>query len=149
MNEEFEGCRIALVPSSDCSTLWPVVRPLLKSAVGQSNGRWTLQNVLETLVTGKQQLWVIYEADGNITSAYTTIVSEYPNGKFLGIQFMGGKNFLEWGEEGWEMLKKFALEHDCMGVEAIGRAGLRKHAKRAGFVQRYFVYEHLIERTLQ
>ena len=146
---DFEGLRVTLVPVAGVPKLWPVVRDMLELAVSRSGGRWTMHDVLEAILLGNQQLWVAYDANGTVQAACTTLITVYPNARFVGIQFLGGKAMSLWAEEGWNMMKKFAKDHACVGIEIIGRLGFEKTVKKLGFVKKCAMYEYSLERLHQ
>ena len=138
--------RISLVPQQDCMLLWNKVRPLLKPAVDRMNeDRWTTEHLLVELTSGLQQLWIVFNDDNEITTAATTHVSVYPNNKFLTIRFLGGEGYDIWFYEGMDILKSFAKDIGCAGVEVYGREGFWKKMKDVGFNKNAVMYSCVFE----
>ena len=55
---------IVLIPPDQVSFMWKKVREQLRPAVERSQGRWTLEHLLVSLVTGQQHLWVVWDEAG-------------------------------------------------------------------------------------
>ena len=143
--EEFSGCRITLVPQEHIEFIWPKVREMLAPAIERAHGRWTEQDVLDQLLSGKQFLWLAYRNDGAISSAVTTLISQYPSARLLGIQFAGGTDMQLWSASGMAVMKKFAADMGCSGIETGGRSGWGRYLERFGFKQYIVICEHWFE----
>jgi hypothetical protein len=115
------------------------VKPFLKVAVDYSDGRWSDKDLEIALLKGSQQLWVAI--DGYVVGAATTQIMLYPSRKTLFIQFLGGNNFSNWGQEGIEAMSEYAKQQECDAIECFGRKGFLKVLGDYGFEPTYNVFE--------
>ena len=92
---------------------------------------------------GRQNLWVSYDGNKVIKAAATTLITPYPNKKLLGIQFLGGAESKAWMDVAMPVLRGFAKDNGCSGIEAIGRYGLWGILKHYGFSRSSVTYEEL------
>lgn len=132
---------ITIAPTTYIRTLWNDVSDQLERAVVRSNGRWTMEALYYSIESGHQQLWLAFDDDKMIDGVGTTEILDYPQGKMLAIQFLGGNKFNDWV---WEMLEKFnafAKDSGCVGIEATARQGFWKWLSQDDFKQSYVVYE--------
>jgi hypothetical protein len=132
---------ITIAPTTYIRTLWGDVEEQLGKAVARSNGRWSMEALYHTIQSGHQQLWLAFDEDKIIDGVGTTEIIDYPQGKMLAIQFLGGDKFNDWV---WEMLEKFngfAKDSGCVGIEATARQGFWKWLSQDDFKQSYVVYE--------
>ena len=51
---------IALVPADYVPILWKDVEFQLRKAVARSKGRWSMESLYQSIVTGHQHLWVAF-----------------------------------------------------------------------------------------
>ncbi len=134
---------VTMIPTEHCQEMWGRVAKLLKPAVKSSRGRWTMANCLESLIDGRQNLWVAYDSNKVIKAAATTLITTYPNRKLLGIQFLGGTESKGWMDEAMPIFRRFARDNDCSGIEAIGRYGLWGILKHYGLSRSSIIYEEI------
>ena len=78
---------IVLIPPDQISFMWKKVREQLRPAVERSQGRWTLEHLLVSLVSGQQHLWVVWDEVGESKGCVTTQIINYPNSQMLAFQF--------------------------------------------------------------
>ena len=136
---------IALVPADYVPILWKDVEIQLRKAVARSKGRWSMESLYQSIVTGHQHLWVAFNTDKEIDGVGTTELVNYPHKRMLCIQFLGCKNFNDWV---WDMVDKYndwAKDNHCSGIEATAREGFWKWLKQDGYEKSYVVYEKRID----
>ena len=135
---------IVLIPPEQISFMWKKVREQLRPAVKRSQGRWTLEHLLVSLVTGQQHLWVVWDEAGESKGCVTTQIVNYPNSQMLAFQFLGGEDFDGWYPDMLKILEAFALDGGCDGVEGTARFGFWKWLEKDGFDKSYAVYEKVL-----
>ena len=134
--------KVYCIPYDHARAAWPQVKGHLKSAIEQSNGRWTPEYVLAGLVTGDQTLWaVMNEADGVCVGAATTEITQYPEKRFVAIHFLGGDDFAIWYQDLLGALMEYAEANGCNGIETNARFGFWKFFKHDGFKKISVFYE--------
>ena len=139
--EETTNYQFTLIPPLRIPQIWSKVAPLLQPAVDRSHGRWTIENLFDAVYVGQQQLWIGYEDIDEIKFALTSQISDYPNAKFLAVQFLGGDAFADWSDDMLSLLKRFAEDSGCTGIEAVARFGFWPLFKRHGYTRSYVTYE--------
>ena len=136
---------VTLVPPEHLYSLWFEVQGHLAPAVARSNGRWSMEFLYASIVSGHQHLWLAFDQDKHINGVGTTEFIDYPCKRMLAVQFLGGENFNDWC---WEMLDRFnswATDNGCQGIEVTGRSGFWKWLEQDGFTRSYTVYEKRLD----
>ena len=136
---------VTLVPPEHLYSLWFEVQGHLAPAVARSNGRWSMEFLYASIVSGHQHLWLAFDQDKHINGVGTTEFIDYPCKRMLAVQFLGGENFNDWC---WEMLDRFnswATDNGCQGIEVTGRSGFWKWLEQDGFNRVYTVYEKRLD----
>lgn len=131
------------VPVEEISRIWHVVSPMLKPAIDRSHGRWSIEHLYHVLLIGGQTLWIAYDSAGKITGTMTTQIIKYPCNTMLAFQFLGGTDFDGWVAVLLPMVKCYARDNHCAGVEGTARFGFWPWLKEAGFNKSYAVYEQI------
>ncbi len=74
-----------------------MISPLLEKAVEYSGGMVTLPEVLDDLLSGRAQCWVVVSDDKKLTAAAISCVRLYASGlKQASIRLIGGENLKAW-----------------------------------------------------
>jgi hypothetical protein len=113
---------------------------LLKPAVEQSLGRFTLEDVYHLVVTQESHLWVVLDED-EIIATCTTTFTQYPRKRMLTGQFLGGTRLMEWMGDLDEMLQRWGMDHGCAGIELTGRRGWVRALRDIGWNATFFITE--------
>jgi len=138
---------VNLVPSGQVREVWKYVKDHLYEAIEASNGRWSPEYVLASLVLNEQSLWVICDTDtgnGNVVGAATTQIISYPEKRMLAIHFLGGDGFPEWYAELLKVISEHAKKMGCEGIECLARFGFWKWFKNDGFEKTSVFYERAV-----
>jgi hypothetical protein len=140
-----EQVTVALVPPLHIQMVWEQVEAFLVPAVEKSNGRWSMDYLYGTLVSGQKHLWVVFDETKSINCVAVTSVVDYPLKKMLSIEFLGGNDIESWVFKLLDVLNRFAWDAGCGGIEATARFGFWKWLEKDGFDKAYTVFEKRFE----
>lgn len=115
---------IALVGPEHLGAVWPRVEDLLRPAIDQSGGRYTIDTTRAAISRGEMQLWVAFN-ETEIFAAMTSTVSVYPAKTMLCVVHCGGRMMGLWLQT-MNDVENWAKAQGCAGVEIIGRGGWAK-----------------------
>lgn len=130
--------KISCVPPEHVHNVWPIVEPMLQRAVDKNPGLYTTEDIKLELLESKQLLWIIYQ-DGEIEAACTSKVLQFPRGRSLLIEWLGGEKMDAWLDDAMDMIEAYASDMGCSRVEVYGRKGW-KVLKRYGWKDVFSVY---------
>jgi hypothetical protein len=125
--------QVSLVPYDQVPFVWPQVEGFVNKALKYASGKYLLEDVYSLVTDYKYPLWVAFNDDG-IQGAVITRFIEYPRKKYLFLEFCGGRDGFSWKTPMLEVLRSWAKDHDCDGIEAAGRDGWKKIFERDGYV---------------
>lgn len=138
------GLSWRLVPTEEVGgAAWVLAVPFLKRAVARDDGRRSLHSILQQLVNGQNQLWLVSTADeptgdgrwvriGETIGVVVTAILIYPHKRVLKVEWLAGERFSEWAHL-ISVLEDYAREQDCSSVEIAGRMGFARVFKNFGF----------------
>ena len=133
--------RLAVVPPENLGLVWQKVEPLLKPAIDQSGGRYTVDSTRSAITKRDMQLWIAFTEDGDILAAMTSCITVYPSLTMLAVVHCGGRMMGLWLHS-MSQVETWAKEQGCEGVEIAGRAGWEKalpgYAKAGTLIERKF-----------
>lgn len=109
---------------------WSEAWDLLEPAVAR-NGLYTKHAVLQALLAGDFQLWVVETGDC-MTLAVITEIAEYPARKVGIVAFLGGEN-LAGAMPLFETIEAWARACGCDRFVNHGRPGITKHLEKRGY----------------
>lgn len=133
---------LSLVPKGMISHVFQDVLPYLKISEKWTKGRALVDDLLEFIVTGRMQLWVVIDKD-QIYGHLITEVKQYPQCKMFVIQYCAMKpHTLEKVEDKMqEIAERFAKDTGCAGIEFTGRPGWTKSMKKYGYDVRSVMFQ--------
>ncbi len=105
--------------SKDVDVWWPYVKEYLSSALEQSLGEYSLEDIRNACKEADMQLWI--KTDKDVLGACVTKINTYPQKKILVLLLLGGKGFIEWTDEGNVLMSSFAKENNCDYLQVFGR----------------------------
>lgn len=132
--------KASLVLPEHIDTCWERVLPIIAPAVATSHGRYSPHDLYVELCNGQQQLWVCFDDDG-IHGAATTRLVNYPQRRVLSGHFCGGTRMHEWKAPLLGLLERFARDHDCDGMEMLGRRGWERVLDSFGWKPSHVTFE--------
>jgi hypothetical protein len=131
---------VSLVPTQFIDTCWAKIEPFMERAAKYTYGRYTSDDIYDSVVEHDYQLWVAFDATGIKGAVVTNIVS-YPKRKVLCMAFCGGHDLKKWKTPMLSLLQKFAKDMGCDGIEATARAGWAKIFSTDGYKQHWVTFE--------
>ena len=136
---------ISLVPSSEIENIWDKVSHMLKRSTDLSRGRYRLRDLKAKLVSGEFNLWIVFQMggpdQGKILAAITSSFMDYPQGKMLSGQFLGGDRLEEWRDKFCAVFDRWAKDTGCKAIEFTGRAGWGKVLAGNGYKEAFRIYQ--------
>lgn len=136
---------IALVPAEHINDTWPIVEGMLKKAAIRTGGRYHVIDVYADLMSGKQTLWVAFGDDKIIIGCVTLSVQEYPMLRACRVEYLGGKDFHLWMQDGFATVTKYAKELGCTRMEMSVRTGLGPLMEQLGGEKTSINYDFNLE----
>lgn len=132
--------KVSMVPPQMISQIWPSVEGYLAKASEYTNGRYEVQDILDTITDYGYYLWVAFD-DAVIKGAVVTNIVAYPRRKVLCMQFCGGVELAQWKDPMLQILQSFAFDAGCDGIEATARPGWAKIFKNDGYKPSWQTFE--------
>ena len=131
---------VSMVPAQYIDQCWPKIEGYIQKAAEYTYGRFTAGNIYDLVAEGDYQLWVAFE-DDSIKGAVVTNVVTYPQRKLLCMQFCGGEGLVDWKDPMLALLRRFAKDVGCDGIESTARPGWAKIFKNDGFAAHWITFE--------
>lgn len=131
---------VSLIPPQYVDSCWDRIEGFIGKAAKYTYGRYTVSNIYDMVKEGDYQLWVAIDGT-DFKGAVVTNIITYPQRKLLGMQFCGGEELKLWKEPMLELLKRFAKDVGCEGIESTGRPGWAKVFQNDGYKATWVTYE--------
>ena len=130
---------LGTVPRSRISEYWPLLRPLLESAMSHGM-RLPVDALLADAYLGNVTLWAVV-VDDRIVGAAATQVIDYSGGQSaLRVVALSGDQFSLWEAKIIEAFERTARSFGAQTIEAVGRKGWARKLDRYGFEPRYVTF---------
>lgn len=123
---------VSLIPKDYVGDVWPEVEPYVAKATKYTSGKYEPEDVLALVTDYNYPLWVAFDAEG-IKGAVITRFMEYPRKKYLYLEFCGGVDGFSWKAPMLSILRSWAKDHGCDGIEGAGRDGWQKVFESDGY----------------
>ena len=123
---------ISLVPVEYVDQVWPTVEPYVIKALKYASGKYQPEDVRNLVVEYGYPLWVAFDDEG-IKGAVITRFIQYPRKKYLFLEFCGGRDGFSWKAPMLSVLRSWATDNDCDGIEGAGRDGWQKVFEKDGY----------------
>jgi hypothetical protein len=121
------------------------LQPYIEKAVAEGLGEATYDDIVQSIVEGKLLVWVILdEKTQEPLAVFATDIVQHARFKALNLRFVAGQNAERWESIVADTCDRLALENGCEVVEATGRLGVEKYAKRHGFRKVYSVFSKTV-----
>ena len=123
---------ISLVPTEYVDQVWPTVEPYVAKALKYASGKYEPDDVRNLVIEYGYPLWIAFNDDG-IKGAVITRFMQYPRKKYLFLEFCGGQDGFSWKAPMLEVLRSWAKDNGCDGIEGAGRDAWQKVFKDEGY----------------
>ena len=123
---------VSLVPVEYVDQVWPTVEPYVIKALKYASGKYQPEDVRNLVVEYGYPLWVAFDDEG-IKGAVITRFVQYPRKKYLFLEFCGGRDGFSWKAPMLSVLRSWAADNDCDGIEGAGRDGWQKVFEKDGY----------------
>lgn len=135
------------------TNIWLSILPLVRKFVSRSGVRVTEKTIMNEVLSREVQLWICFdEEQGNKPMSFVvTRIMNYPSGRLLSFDYIGGEDVESWFDIGYDIISEWASTSEadggpqCIGIEATGRLGWQRFLKPRGWSSRYTVYELMFE----
>ena len=124
--------KISLVPAEYVDQVWPTVEPYVAKALKYASGKYEPDDVRNLVIEYGYPLWIAFNDDG-IKGAVITRFMQYPRKKYLFLEFCGGQDGFSWKAPMLEVLRSWAKDNGCDGIEGAGRDAWQKVFKDEGY----------------
>lgn len=123
---------VSLVPVEYIDEVWPTVEPYVIKALKYASGKYEPEDVRNLVIEYGYPLWVAFDDEG-IKGAVITRFVQYPRKKYLFLEFCGGRDGFSWKAPMLSVLRSWATDNDCDGIEGAGRDGWQKVFEKDGY----------------
>ena len=123
---------VSLVPADYIDRVWPEVEPYVSKALKYASGKYEPDDVRDLVVQYGYPLWVAFDGTG-IKGAVITRFIQYPRKKYLFLEFCGGRDGFSWKEPMLSVLRSWAKDNECDGIEGAGRDAWQKVFESDGY----------------
>jgi hypothetical protein len=125
--------RISAVPYEVVDIVWQDAKRWLEPAVKTAKGRYTIDDIRGYLDDRIIALWVAMTDDNEIKAAITTRIYDYPKGRALEMDWIGGEEMDTWLPQFQEKLEGYAKDMECDFMAGQGRRGWTKPLTELGW----------------
>lgn len=134
------GIEVSAVPKELVPQTWPKVEKYIADAVVYSSGKYELEDVLSLIMEYNYPMWVAFDDEYDIKGVVVTRFIDYPRKRYLSLEVCGGKEGFTWKEPMLDILRRWAKDNNCAGIEAHGRDGWERIFRSDGYTSpmRYF-----------
>ena len=134
-----------LLDPDDVECIWDQVEPILARAVSRSEGELKTNDILNFVIEGDMQLWIVAE-NKEIIAALVTQIITYPQKRILRLVSLAGEDFNKF-KHFLDMVQSFAIQKGCTALELWGRKGWKKLLPE--WNSKYIVYTKDIKEQMQ
>ena len=135
---------ISLVPKEHIERVWPNINAYAEKCAKYTYGRYTVADIYDVVKDGDNTLWIAFD-EKSIKGAVVTDLVTYPKKKMLCMQFCGGEDLKEWKDPMLALLRKYAKDMGCEGIESTARRGWAKVFENDGYKPHWVTFELPLE----
>ena len=131
---------VSMIPREYVDECWKKVENFVEKAAEYTFGRYDSSDIYALVTDYDHQLWAAFDGQ-EFRGVVVTNVAVYPRKKMLVMQFCGGERLSEWKDQMLSLLKRYARDLHCDGIEAVARPGWAKIFKDDGYQQNWVTFE--------
>ncbi len=131
---------VSLVPTEYVDSCWGKIENFIAKAAEYTYGRFSTSNIYDMVKEGDYQLWIAFD-EARFQGAVVTNVVTYPQRKLLCMQFCGGEDLKDWKDPMLAILRRFAKDIGCDGIESTARPGWAKIFQNDGYAANWVTFE--------
>lgn len=111
------------IQSRNIESVWPSVSSFIDRAIQHCDGKYTKENVKQSLLNRDMQLWLAMSE--HIEAVLVTEIISYPAKKVCTFVFLAGEDFQRWSGL-LHQIEQWAKSQGCESIELFGRPGWQK-----------------------
>lgn len=131
---------VSLVPSVGVTGLLSRIFPHLNKAAEYTFGRYEPEDIVDAVLDEDAHLWIAFEGK-DILGITVTRFWQYPRKKCLDVLFLGGDDWVNWRDNMFDTLQRWANDNGCDVIESSGRPGFARIFKNRGYTPLWQVFE--------
>lgn len=120
------------VPAEQLPQWWPVLAPYFEDFAERSDGRITVQGLLDGVRDRERQAYVWWTGEGVGMCALTRL-AQYPGGLAVHVDHCAGLHADQWREAFDEHLRQWAEAIGASRIISMARPGWSRWAKQRGY----------------
>lgn len=124
---------MTFAPEKIDTDTWPAIYAVLQPAMLRAG--YTAPELIDDLLSGQSQLWVMRKGGDPIAAAVSQLVAE-PDGLVVKGHLLAGKALSLAVDEAVECVRTHARQVGAVGIEITGRPGWHKRLKAKGWRQK-------------
>jgi hypothetical protein len=143
MKDTPTGLMFSPVPTEYLSFVWDSVSKVLKKSVATAKGKYEVDDLFNCIMEDEIVLWIVvdHDKDDEIIAAITTRLIDYPRGRSMGMDWIGGTRMKEWLPMAQNVISRYAKDHNCKYLEGYGRKGWGRWLGKYGWKPDYIAYK--------
>ncbi len=132
--------QVTLVPQEHLDSVWPLVEHHMDRAAEYTFGRYTTEDIKDSISDYEHHLWLAFE-DDTVKGVVVTNFVQYPRMRCLAMQFTAGDDLKDWKAPMLDILQKWAFDNHCDRIESSGRPGWPRVLRDDGANVLWHTYE--------
>ncbi len=134
------------IPKENIQQVFPMAKDSIDKALKYSGNHFTLDDILNSLVAGDMQLWVLWneKKKQNFQGCGVTKIIKRTNTKVLNIFIVTGRNRKQWQDK-ISVLEDYAKQQGCTHIETYARPGWSRILKN----KQYKITHYILEKKLE
>lgn len=132
--------QVSAVPTEYVENVWPKVEAFIEGSAKYTYDRYTADDIFDLLMHYDHALWIAFDGDETVGAVVTSFL-EYPRSRYLNMLFCGGEDIGKWKDPMLSLLRTWARDNGCSGIESTGRPGWAKIFKTDGHTPVWHTYQ--------